>query len=281
MKKSILALGLCLLLTGCGSLLDRSYTVVEPYSARFWDTGAEDTLKAESYQDLVNSLLMLVEQRSEEGHIRFYGKDEASAYLLAAAAAQEVRKDTMLGSYLLSGISFTHEASETYSTITYAMSYRQMAEDPDSIMKLRDPQSLTDLLRLAEREKHQRLTARFVYEVPRREVEAVVEPLWQELCRSTEDLIGQSMAQAEEEGTEEADAGEELPEEMVTSPDDPAPGEPASPGPAPTDPEEAAQDGGEELQDEPVDERAYPPCPWEIRFYPDRERAEMVEITLD
>ena len=56
-------LSACLLLGGCVSLLERSYSVVEPYADRYWDSAAEDTLKAENYQDLVNSLLMQVEQR--------------------------------------------------------------------------------------------------------------------------------------------------------------------------------------------------------------------------
>ena len=64
-------LALCLPLSGCASLLERSYSVVEPYADRYWDASAEDTLRAENYQDLVNSLLLLVEQRAEEGVIRY------------------------------------------------------------------------------------------------------------------------------------------------------------------------------------------------------------------
>ena len=68
----MLALPLCLLLCGCGILLERSYSSVEPYANRYWDSGAEDTLRSETYQDLVNSLLLLVEERAEEGTIRCY-----------------------------------------------------------------------------------------------------------------------------------------------------------------------------------------------------------------
>ena len=80
MKNLILlaVLSACLLLGGCVSLLERSYSVVEPYADRYWDSAAEDTLKAENYQDLVNSLLMQVEQRAEECVIRGYG--EAAGY---------------------------------------------------------------------------------------------------------------------------------------------------------------------------------------------------------
>ena len=67
MKKWMLSLPLCLALCGCGMLLERSYSSVEPYANRYWDSGAEDTLRSETYQDLVNSLLLLVEERAEEG----------------------------------------------------------------------------------------------------------------------------------------------------------------------------------------------------------------------
>ena len=72
MKKRILVLALagCLLLSGCASLLERSYSVVEPYADRYWDASAEDTLRAESYQDLVNTLLLLVEQHADTGLLR-------------------------------------------------------------------------------------------------------------------------------------------------------------------------------------------------------------------
>ena len=47
-------LAACLLLSGCTSLLERSYSVVEPYADRYWDSAAEDTLRAENHQDLVD-----------------------------------------------------------------------------------------------------------------------------------------------------------------------------------------------------------------------------------
>lgn len=46
-----LALGL---LTGCASLLERSYTTSEPHSSKFWESEAAATLRAENRQDMVN-----------------------------------------------------------------------------------------------------------------------------------------------------------------------------------------------------------------------------------
>ncbi len=223
----------CLLLTGCGALLERSYSVVEPYADRYWDSAAEDTLRAENRQDLVNSLLMLVEERAEEGTIRCYGA--ANSYLQAQSACREVSEETALGSYLLSSLTFDYANSAGYSALTCRMSYREDAEDPASLMTLSDSQSLVDLLRLAVREELEKQTARFPYNTPREEVTGAVERLWREL--------------QEDAAPPAAEPGPE--------------GEAAVP--------EAA---------EPVMAPEIPPCPWEIRFYPDAEATEIVEVLL-
>jgi len=278
MKKKIVSLLLAvgLLLSGCASLLERSYGAVEPYADRFWETGVEDTLKAESYQDLVNTLLMLIEQRAQEGTIRIYTEPEQDAYLLAVAANEEIRKETMLGSYLLQKITFDHELSEKYSTLTYHITYRPDTQDPENLMGLSDSQSLVDLLRLAVREEHSKLTARFVYDMPRGEVSAAVESLWQELCRQEMDGMQESTQETEGEDSEEtlkeAELSEPTGETETATPADPAPSEPN------------AASGQEEQPGDPQEptepEVEYPPCPWQLRFYPDKAAAEVVEILL-
>lgn len=267
MKKRILALvpALALLLSGCASLLERSYTVVEPYTDRYWDTAAEDTLRAESYQDLVNSLLMLVEQRSEEGVIRYYTEPNSDTYFLAAAARREVQQETVLGAYLLQSISMSFSKGENYVTLTFEMRYRQDAEDPESLMVLSDTQSLVDLLRMAVREGHEKLTARFFTPTPREDVVAAMESLWQELHQDeTSPTMG-----AEPTQTTTGEATE--------------PTIPAAPEGNTT--ESTSPEGETPL---PTTEGTIPaatvaadlPCPWEIRFYPDQETAEIVEVLL-
>ena len=46
-QAACLLLAVCLL-GGCAALLERSYSAAEPYVDRYWDSGAEDTLRAES-----------------------------------------------------------------------------------------------------------------------------------------------------------------------------------------------------------------------------------------
>lgn len=251
MKKrmAVSFLAVCLLLSGCASLLERSYSVVEPYADRYWDASAEDTLRVENYQDLVNSLLMLIEERAEDGVIRYY--TEGDAYGLAQQATKEVKEETMLGSYLLEDIHFLYKSSEGFGTLTYTMTYRQDAEDVSTLMVLSDSQSLVDLLRLALREGHSKLTARFAYDVPREDVEAAVDSVWREVCLGTEE-------------TQPADGTGEFSQVPTGELPQEGSGETAAEG------TEGVPETTEEI----------PPCPWKIRYYPDLEAAELVEVLL-
>lgn len=290
MKASIrraAGLALCLAMTagllgGCARLLERSYGITEPYADRYWDSSAEDTLRAETYQDLVNSLLLLVEQKAEEGVIRCYG--EAEEYEQVLAARREVRQETMLGSYLLKELQLDHEKGSGYSTVTCQMTYREDAEDLGALMPISDSQSLVDLLRLAVREDYEKLAAHFTYEPSREDVAAAVESLWQEICRSEmEELAALSVdEEVPEEGAPEGEEGvvpEESGEGGAEAP--PEEQEAAPPEEEAVDSETAEGEDGEAVEpppEEPVIE--YPPCPWSIRFYPNQETAEIVEVLL-
>ena len=72
-KKFIpLSLALCLTLSGCGGnvVLERSYSVSTPHSEAYWENEGADTLRADSYQDAVNAILMLVANHAERGVVR-------------------------------------------------------------------------------------------------------------------------------------------------------------------------------------------------------------------
>lgn len=286
-RAGCLLLAVCLL-SGCAALLERSYSVVEPYADRYWDSGEEDTLRVETYQDLVNALVLLITERAEEGVIRCYG--EVGELRRVMAAREEVRTETVEGSYLLRDLRLSPESGTTYSTVTCYMTYREDAEDLDSIMTLSDTQSLVDLLRLAVREELEKQTARFSYDTPREDVTAAVESLWQELCRAEIEAAaaaeeaasaGEGAADGQpEDGSGDAETpdgarGEDAVQALSEEPEEALPAEASEEAPAddPENPEEAP--AGE--PEEPVD---YPPCPWVVRFYPDRETAEVVEVVL-
>jgi len=280
-------LSICLL-SGCGALLERSYSVVEPYADRYWDPGAEDTLRAESYQDLVNSLLLLIEQHAEDGVIRCYG--ETGAPEKVNDAKREVRKETMLGSYLLRDLQISAEEGANYSTLTCRMSYREDTEEIVSIMTLSDSQSLVDLLRITVREEREKLTAHFAYDTSGEDVIAAVESLWQELCRSEMEENAVPPAQEEppdtppeldEESPPEKTAEEPVPEEPPEEEPEHMP-EPQSEAPVPDLPASGTDPDipdGETPPEEPI---VYPPCPWIVRFYPNQDAAEkIVEVLLN
>ncbi|MDE7220356.1 MAG: hypothetical protein K2O45_12165 [Oscillospiraceae bacterium] len=279
------------LLSGCAALLERSYSVTEPYADRYWDSGAEDTLRAESYQDLVNSLLLLVEERAEEGVIRCYGA--VGEYQNVMAAREEVRQETTQGSYLLRDLRLSHESGANYSTVTCYMTYREDAEDIDSIMSLSDSQSLVDLLRLAVREEHEKLTVQF-YDTNWEDVTTAVESLWQELCRAEMETValavsGEGLPQdASEEDADGDGSGqqEDQPgEEAEPSGDASSSGETESPEKAGPEDESAMEElreaSGTEGPDEPAEPPIeYPPCPWQVKFYPNQDTARIVEVIL-
>ena len=291
-QAACLLLAVCLL-GGCAALLERSYSAAEPYVDRYWDSGAEDTLRAESYQDLVNSLLLLIEERAEEGIIRCYG--DVGEYREAAAAREEVRKETTLGAYLLRDLRISYESGANYSTVTCYMTYREDAEDIDAIMKLSDSQSLVDLLRLSVREERDKLTARFSYDTPREDVIAAVESFWQELCRAEQEEAAAASAEILPEDVEDASGEEPENQEEAGEAEEPEDAEPVeeesgeeteSPAEEPSQewevrsgaPGEGEPGEGEGPAEPPEEE--FPPCPWRIQFYPNQETAEIVEVLL-
>ena len=165
MKKRILLLcaALCLLLSGCGGgLLEREWSSVTPHSAGYWENGDKDTLRADSYQDLVNALLLLLGEHSEEGVVRIYSEDDAAA--MAEQACKEVQEETALGAYLLDYISYTDTQERAYYEMHVRLGYRRTAEEQVGIVTATSTEALPDLLRLTAREGAlSRIAVRFTY----------------------------------------------------------------------------------------------------------------------
>ena len=134
-KKFIpLSLALCLTLSGCGGnvVLERSYSVSTPHSEVYWENEGADTLRADSYQDLVNALLLLLGEHSEEGVVRIYSEEDAAA--MAEQACKEVQEETALGAYLLDYISYTDTQERAYYEMHVRLGYRRTAEEQAGIV---------------------------------------------------------------------------------------------------------------------------------------------------
>lgn len=126
-----LALGL---LTGCASLLERSYTTSEPHSSKFWESEAAATLRAENRQDMVNDLLILIGQHTETASLRLYNfPDEQTALEELEKAAQEVQQETPLGAYAVEYITYISQPQRSCFEADLQIGYRRTAEQMQTI----------------------------------------------------------------------------------------------------------------------------------------------------
>ena len=142
-----LALGL---LTGCASLLERSYTTSEPHSSKFWESEAAATLRAENRQDMVNDLLILIGQHTETASLRLYNfPDEQTALEELEKAAQEVQQKTPLGAYAVEYITYISQPQRSCFEADLQIGYRRTAEQMQTIVSASSVSALGDLLEAA------------------------------------------------------------------------------------------------------------------------------------
>lgn len=165
MKKRIWLLAAsCVLLSGCASLLDREYSRVEAHSSKFWESEATGILRAESYQDIVNDLMLLVGRHADQAVIRLYSYDDGVtvADRLEQAAA-EVQQETALGSYALEYITSSSTAQRGYYELSVQLGYRRTAEQISAIVNATSAAAVPSLLESALDEEKPELTVRVGY----------------------------------------------------------------------------------------------------------------------
>ena len=170
---------LCLL-TGCASLLERTYSKVEPHSSRFWESEAADTLRAENYQDIVNDLLG---QHTESASLRLYNfEDDLAAAAAMEQAAAETQQETPLGAYAVEYMTSAGQSRRGYYEATVKISYRRTAEQVQSLVNATSPEAVYSLLDAALDEGRTELAIRVSYwgTDGRERVEAAVEQLRKE-----------------------------------------------------------------------------------------------------
>ena len=173
---------LCLL-TGCASLLERTYSKVEPHSSRFWESEAADTLRAENYQDIVNDLLILIGQHTESASLRLYNfEDDLAAAAALEEAAAETQQETPLGAYAVEYMTSAGQSRRGYYEATVKISYRRTAEQVQSLVNATSPEAVYSLLDAALDEGRTELAIRVSYwgTDGRERVEAAVEQLRKE-----------------------------------------------------------------------------------------------------
>ena len=152
MKKLKITAALCalLLLTGCASLLERQYSTVEPHSSKFWESEAADTLRAENHQDLVNDLLLLIGQHTENATIRLYNfKDDMTVAETLEQATTEIQQETPMGAYAVEFITSSSQAQRGYYEVSVQISYRRTAEQTQAVVNATSTEALSSLLETA------------------------------------------------------------------------------------------------------------------------------------
>jgi len=237
-----LALACVMLLSGCGSFLNREYSASEPHSAAYYGSEDRSVLRIESYQDLVNALLVLIDRRANEATVWFYpSKATPNAAEAMARACSEVQQETPLGAYTVDYLTYTQDdSSHNYSVLHLTIGYRRTAEQVNAIVHATSVSALYDLLDAAA----QRGDGAVVVQLNR------FDQSRDEICAAVAKLqLDRYLA--------------ENPPEEPAVPEEPAEGE---------EPEEP--------REEPVSGLPEDVQPWQVNFYPAEADAGIVEVLL-
>lgn len=147
MKKRILPLLLSLaLLAGCASMLDRDFVSVEPHD-QFSDTRTDSSaLRAENYQGLVNAILYLVSQGSQEGVVRLYNYTRDVDTDLSSACLEVAKKDP-LGAYAVDYIKYDFSRIISYYEANVQITYRRTAAQIKGVVSVTGSSAIKGELR--------------------------------------------------------------------------------------------------------------------------------------
>ena len=153
-----------LLLAGCSPLLEREYSTTEPHSSKFWESEAAGTLRAENYQDIVNDILLLIAQHTDDATVRLYDfEDDVSVADTLERAAVEIQEQTPLGAYAVSYITTSSQAQRGYYEIAVKIGYRRSAEQVQSVVNATRPEAVSSLLESALNNGRTELAVRIGY----------------------------------------------------------------------------------------------------------------------
>ena len=166
MKLRHLTLLLCvsLSLTGCSALLERNYATVEPHSSKFWESEAAGTLRAESYQDVVNDVLLLIGRHTESATIRLYNfTDDMTVAETLEQATTEIQQETPMGAYAVEYITSTSRSQRGYYEISVQIGYRRTEQQVQAVVNATSIEALPSLLDAALNEGKSELAVRIGY----------------------------------------------------------------------------------------------------------------------
>ena len=256
-RRFVPALLLCaLLLTGCASFLNREYSDSKAHSATYFGGDDRSVLRVESYQDLVSGLLMLVSDRAAEATVWLYPSAYTTdATQAMARACSEVQRETPVGSYAVSYLTYTvDESAHNYTVFRLTVGYRRSAEQVAAMVHTTGVSALYDLLNAAaDRSDSELVVWVNNFDRTREEIRAEVAAL----------QLERYLAEHPPEESEEPDENQE-PEENGETAENQEPEENGEPPegeePAPSLPEDVQR--------------------WQVNFYPAEGEPGIVEILL-
>lgn len=145
--KRLIALCLALLLlSGCGSLLEREYISLQPHDENPMRDGEDAALQVESYQELVNAILYYVGRGETAGEIHLYHYDQGVESDLEAACLEVVREDP-LGAYAVDYIKYETRHIVSYYQATLYITYRRTPEQIAGISSVTGSSAIREELR--------------------------------------------------------------------------------------------------------------------------------------
>lgn len=148
-KRSVAAaLALSLLLTGCTSMLERSYASSSAHVDR--PTTAEDpsVLRVENYRELVSAVLYLVSEGAETGVIQLHDYSGSVESDLPAACLEVATQDP-LGAYCVDYIKHEYTRVVSYYQATLDIHYRRTQEQVRSMVRVTGTGAIRTELRQA------------------------------------------------------------------------------------------------------------------------------------
>ena len=174
-------------LTGC-SLLDREWYEVKDHSPTYYEGEGRDVLRADTYQDLVNNILIFVGNHAETGTIwLYYAQEGLDASEAAEKACREVEKDTPMGSYAVSYIQYTvDDTARNYSEITVTVGYKKTEQQIIDIVHATNVSALHDLLtEAAAKDKTELVVSVEYFDRQEQQVRQTVAQVRQEITQVT------------------------------------------------------------------------------------------------
>lgn len=197
MRLTVLILALCLLLGGCTSLLNRSYSTEAPHEPFSGEEKDSDILRAETYQGLVSALLEFVSRGANEGTIRLYNYTGSAESDLDAAYLELTRQDP-LGAYAVDYITYElNRVMSYYEVHLQKIVYRRTPEQVEGIVSVTGVSAIVGELREVLADFREEAVFRISYFDEGTTVEAIAEMVREAYYEVSESDFGLPEVQVE------------------------------------------------------------------------------------